>query len=105
MSHSEINTQVINIIADKLAVAPEKVNMEANLATDLGADSLDIVELLLEFESVFEISIPEDEAEKRGPRGGRRQGAGRPPGRGRGSGESKGAGQRRQGKGRSCKPK
>jgi acyl carrier protein len=64
MSHSEINTQVINIIADKLAVAPEKVNMEANLATDLGADSLDIVELLLEFESVFEISIPEDEAEK-----------------------------------------
>ena len=64
MSHSEINANVINIIADKLAVATEKVSMEANLATDLGADSLDIVELLLEFERVFEISIPENEAEK-----------------------------------------
>ena len=64
MSHSEINAKVIDIIADKLAVATEKVNMEANLATDLGADSLDIVELILEFERVFEISIPENEAEK-----------------------------------------
>jgi len=64
MENSEINTKVINIIADKLAVAPEKINMDANLATDLGADSLDIVELLLEFERIFEISIPEDEAEK-----------------------------------------
>lgn len=64
MSHSEINAKVIDIIADKLAVATEKVSMEANLATDLGADSLDIVELILEFERVFEISIPENEAEK-----------------------------------------
>lgn len=64
MSHSEINAKVIDIIADKLAVAAAKVSMEANLATDLGADSLDIVELLLEFERVFEISIPENEAEK-----------------------------------------
>ncbi len=64
MTHAEINTKVIDIIADKLAVASEKVRMDSNLATDLGADSLDIVELLLEFERVFEISIPEDEAEK-----------------------------------------
>ncbi len=64
MSNSEINTKVIDIISDKLAVDSAKITMEANLATDLGADSLDIVELLLEFERVFEISIPEDEAEK-----------------------------------------
>lgn len=64
MSTSEINQKVIDIIADKLAVARGQVTPEANLATDLGADSLDIVELLLEFERVFGISIPEDEAEQ-----------------------------------------
>lgn len=64
MSTSEINQKVIDIIADKLAVASGQVTPEANLATDLGADSLDIVELLLEFERVFGISIPEEEAEQ-----------------------------------------
>lgn len=64
MSISEINQKVIDIIADKLAVAHGQITPEANLATDLGADSLDIVELLLEFERVFGISIPEDEAEQ-----------------------------------------
>ncbi len=64
MSTSEINQKVVGIIVDKLSVASEQVTPEANLATDLGADSLDIVELLLEFERVFGISIPEDEAEQ-----------------------------------------
>lgn len=64
MSTSEINQKVVDIIADKLAVASGQATPEANLATDLGADSLDIVELLLEFERVFGISIPEDEAEQ-----------------------------------------
>lgn len=64
MSTSEINQQVVDIIVNKLAATHGQVTPEANLATDLGADSLDIVELLLEFERVFGISIPEDEAEQ-----------------------------------------
>jgi len=60
---SEINQKVVDIIVDKLAVAPAEVTLEASLANDLGADSLDIVELILEFERVFEITIPEDQAE------------------------------------------
>jgi acyl carrier protein len=64
MSTSTINQKVIDIIADKLAVAPGQVRPEANITTDLGADSLDYVELLLEFERVFGITIPEEEAEQ-----------------------------------------
>ena len=60
---SEINQKVVNIIVDKLSVAPGEVTLEANLANDLGADSLDIVELILEFEREFQITIPEDQAE------------------------------------------
>jgi acyl carrier protein len=61
---SEINQKVVDIIVDKLAVSPSSVKLEADLATDLGADSLDIVELILEFERVFSINIPEEQAEK-----------------------------------------
>jgi acyl carrier protein len=61
---SEINQKVVDIIVDKLAVAPAEVTPQANLANDLGADSLDIVELILEFERVFEITIPEDQGEQ-----------------------------------------
>jgi acyl carrier protein len=64
MSNSEISQKVIDIIADKLGVSAAEATLEANLATDLGADSLDIVELLLEFENVFKITIPEDDAEQ-----------------------------------------
>ena len=60
---TEINQKVVNIIVDKLSVAPAEVTLEANLANDLGADSLDIVELILEFEREFQITIPEDQAE------------------------------------------
>ena len=61
---SEINQKVVDIIVDKLAVSSSSVKLESDLATDLGADSLDIVELILEFERVFSITIPEEQAEK-----------------------------------------
>jgi acyl carrier protein len=61
--NQEINQKVINIIVEKLAVEPSSVTLDANLSTDLGADSLDVVELILEFERVFNITIPEDQAE------------------------------------------
>ena len=60
---SDINKKVVDVIVDKLGVTAQEVTLEANLANDLGADSLDIVELILEFEKVFDITIPEDQAE------------------------------------------
>ncbi|MBR6375962.1 MAG: acyl carrier protein [Alloprevotella sp.] len=61
---SEIAQKVQEIIVDKLSVEPDEVKPEANFANDLGADSLDTVELIMEFEKVFKISIPDDQAEK-----------------------------------------
>lgn len=61
---SEIAQKVKEIIVDKLSVEPDEVKPEANFANDLGADSLDTVELIMEFEKVFKISIPDDQAEK-----------------------------------------
>lgn len=61
---SEIAQRVQEIIVDKLSVEPDEVKPEANFANDLGADSLDTVELIMEFEKVFKISIPDDQAEK-----------------------------------------
>lgn len=61
---SEIAKRVQEIIVDKLSVEPDEVKPEANFANDLGADSLDTVELIMEFEKVFKISIPDDQAEK-----------------------------------------
>ncbi len=52
------------VIVDKLGVKPEDVKMEASFANDLGADSLDIVELVMELESKYEITIPDDMAQK-----------------------------------------
>lgn len=61
---SEIAAQVKNIIVDKLGVDAEEVTPEKNFTNDLGADSLDTVELIMEFEKEFGISIPDDQAEK-----------------------------------------
>ena len=61
---SEIAQKVQEIIVDNLSVEPDEVKPEANFANDLGADSLDTVELIMEFEKVFKISIPDDQAEK-----------------------------------------
>jgi acyl carrier protein len=61
---SEIAERVKDIIADKLSVEKSEVTNDASFATDLGADSLDTVELVMEFEKEFEISISDDQAEK-----------------------------------------
>lgn len=61
---SEIAAQVKNIIVDKLGVDAEDVTPEKSFTNDLGADSLDTVELIMEFEKEFGISIPDDQAEK-----------------------------------------
>ena len=59
---SEIANKVKEIIVDKLGVSPDQVTPEASFTGDLGADSLDTVDLIMEFEKEFKISIPEDAA-------------------------------------------
>ena len=61
---SEIASRVKAIIVDKLSVEETEVTNEASFTNDLGADSLDTVELIMEFEKEFGISIPDDQAEK-----------------------------------------
>ena len=61
---SEIESRVKAIIVDKLSVDESEVKPEASFTNDLGADSLDTVELIMEFEKEFGISIPDDQAEK-----------------------------------------
>lgn len=61
---SEIADRVINIVVDKLGVEADKVTPEAAFINDLGADSLDTVELIMDFEKEFGITIPDEEAEK-----------------------------------------
>ena len=61
---SEIEKKVKEIIVEKLGVDEAEVNPEASFTNDLGADSLDTVELIMEFEKEFGISIPDDQAEK-----------------------------------------
>ena len=60
---SEVFPQVQQIIVEKLGVEESKVTMDANFSTDLNADSLDTVELIVDFEKAFGIEIPEEEAE------------------------------------------
>ncbi len=61
---SEIESKVKAIIVDKLGVDEADVKLEASFTNDLGADSLDTVELIMEFEKEFGISIPDEQAEK-----------------------------------------
>ena len=61
---SEVAERVKAIIVDKLSVEETEVTNEASFTNDLGADSLDTVELIMEFEKEFVISIPDDQAEK-----------------------------------------
>ena len=63
MSNSEIASKVYKIIVDKLGVDESEVTPEASFTNDLGADSLDTVELIMEFEKEFNISIPDEQAE------------------------------------------
>jgi len=66
---SEIAEKVKKIIIDKLGVEESEVAPEASFTNDLGADSLDTVELIMEFEKEFNISIPDDQAESITPVG------------------------------------
>jgi acyl carrier protein len=61
---SDIQSRVIAIIVDKLGVEESEVTEEASFTNDLGADSLDTVELIMEFEKEFNIAIPDDQAEQ-----------------------------------------
>jgi acyl carrier protein len=61
---SELDDKVINIIVEELGVEREKVENDASFMEDLGADSLDTVELVMAFEKEFDVDIPDEEAEK-----------------------------------------
>ena len=61
---SAVASRVKAIIVDKLSVGESEVTNEASFTNDLGADSLDTVELIMEFEKEFGLSIPDDQAEK-----------------------------------------
>ena len=61
---ADITSKVKEIIVEKLGVDEAEITPEANFTKDLGADSLDTVELIMEFEKAFEIQIPEEEAQK-----------------------------------------
>lgn len=62
----DVEAKVKEIIMDKLGVEDSQITPEASFTNDLGADSLDIVELVMGFESEFDISIPDEDAEKIG---------------------------------------
>jgi acyl carrier protein len=63
MSTSAIEAKVKNIIADQLGVGEDEIKPESSFIEDLGADSLDIVELVMAMEEEFEVEIPDEEAE------------------------------------------
>lgn len=61
---ASVEEKVVNIVAEQLGVEKEKIKRESNFVNDLGADSLDTVELVMELEEEFDINIPDDAAEK-----------------------------------------
>ena len=64
MSSEEVFEKVKNVIIEQLGVAENNITMEASFIDDLGADSLDIVELIMALEEEFDIEIPDSDAEK-----------------------------------------
>lgn len=64
MSDKSIEERVTDIIVKELGVTPEQVTPEAKFIEDLGADSLDTVELVMTFEDEFDVQVPDEEAEK-----------------------------------------
>ncbi|MCH7545484.1 MAG: acyl carrier protein [Planctomycetes bacterium] len=64
MIESEIEAKIIDIVAEQMGVDKAEITRETSFANDLNADSLDTVELVMEFEDEFETSIPDEEAEK-----------------------------------------
>jgi acyl carrier protein len=59
-----IEERVINIICEQMGASRDKITMETSFVNDLGADSLDTVELVMEFEDEFDVNIPDEDAEK-----------------------------------------
>ena len=64
MTNPSIEERVIKIVCDQMGTTPDKITKETSFINDLGADSLDTVELVMEFEDEFEINIPDEDAEK-----------------------------------------
>ena len=64
LTKEEVEEKVVNIVCGQLGTSREKVKTETSFINDLGADSLDTVELVMEFEDEFDISIPDEDAEK-----------------------------------------
>lgn len=64
MTKAEVEVKVKQAIIDKLGVEESKITGEAHFINDLGADSLDTVELIMKFEEEFDIKIPDEDAEK-----------------------------------------
>jgi acyl carrier protein len=69
---ASVKERVIDIVAEQLGVSKDQVTPETSFVNDLGADSLDTVELVMELEEEFDINIPDDAAEKIRPSGMRR---------------------------------
>ena len=63
-SREEIEESVKQIVCDQMGVSRDKVTLETSFVNDLGADSLDTVELVMEFEDEFDLNIPDEDAEK-----------------------------------------
>lgn len=63
-STPEIQDKVVEIVCKQLGVAKEKVTLETSFVNDLGADSLDTVELVMAIEDAFDLNIPDEDAEK-----------------------------------------
>lgn len=59
-----VEERVLNIVCEQLGTSRDKVTSETSFINDLGADSLDTVELVMEFEDEFQINIPDEDAEK-----------------------------------------
>lgn len=64
VTNLSITDRVKKIVCDQMGTTPDKLNLETSFINDLGADSLDTVELVMEFEDEFEISIPDEDAEQ-----------------------------------------
>lgn len=64
MSNDEIRDKILDIVAEKLNKPKDSITLEMSFINDLGADSLDTVELVMDIEDAFDITIPEEEAEK-----------------------------------------
>ena len=64
MSEKTIEQRVKDIVVEQLGVKPEQITPEAKFIEDLGADSLDLVELVMAFEEAFDLNIPDEDSEK-----------------------------------------